>query len=232
MMRAMRLLMDMHIERRASTRDAWEHDGRVDYPNDDVVGLKLLGAPSTCDSPAKLGFKVGRPLQLSKPVATALGRLAAAPARICSVSLASLLDLNWRSGRKRSAWVSADGMRQHLSFGAPREWSGAVMGINVLRVEPEELERRIRDDDWAPTPAQAARIRGEFEDVNRQRGERAPLAWDARFLEQPSYRAWLTWSTHLRHQFKVLYAVVERMKALGEPRDVRAVYWFRRDARG
>src|SRR4051812_9729685 len=116
----MRLSVNMHLERRDGTRAPWQHVGRVDYPNDDVLALKLLGAPSIYEPPAKLGFKTGRPRQLSPEVAAALDR-GEPPARICSVSLASLLELKWTSGGERTGWVSAEDYRRYMTLGAPAQ---------------------------------------------------------------------------------------------------------------
>jgi hypothetical protein len=88
------------------------------------------------------------------------------------------------------------------------------------------MERRIHEDDWKPTRAQAALIRDKFDENNRQRGDMGPLAWDPRVIDTPSFYTRLSWSMQLRHRFKNLYALVQRMKELGSPPDVRAVYSF------
>lgn len=117
-------------------------------------------------------------------------------------TLAELLAVDWK-GKEivHRGWVSPAGFLEWKENGHPSSWSGGISGGGIQHVDAIEMQRLI-DSGEAKQP-------GPF---------------GAKYYCQVQWVT--TWAEAVGEHESGFLGTLEAMKLLGDPEDVRAVFWF------
>jgi len=111
-------------------------------------------------------------------------------------TLKELLDYNWSRTMVKRGWVTQDEYKEFKEKGEPQSWSSWAGGRGVIHISNAEM------DDL---------LQGKYPDYNENISYYTNIEWRAEYLD------------YLRH---FLTTTIPAMQKLGNPEDVRAVFWF------
>lgn len=127
------------------------------------------------------------------------------------LTVAEIMAFDWTQTTRKSGWVNALTFHKWVRWArgrgeGPAGWSGFVAGGNVEHVSADEMERRIKSiTDGAHFEEQEARIKAQLGNLYCE------VEWAIPYYEAGG---------------KLLGETLPRLWRLGDPSEVRLVFWF------